>query len=138
MAGLTGAEGLTCLSVLSLGYWVLPVALQLAPMKLMSRYESRTFDRLFLVFLSHVKIRESVIGLSTLRVSVTVSSVIFLFACLFQHRLLVLAMNCFWPRMICVQPDRYWHCLKGNLGETAERRGGARMGLSERYDAILS
>ena len=26
----------------------------------------------------------------------------------------------------------------GNLGKTAKRRGGARMGLSERYDAILS
>ena len=35
-------------------------------------------------------------------------------------------------------PDKYWHCSKGNLGETVERRGGARMGLSERYDAILS
>ena len=32
----------------------------------------------------------------------------------------------------------YWHCFEGNLGETAERQGGARMGLSERYDAILS
>ena len=31
-----------------------------------------------------------------------------------------------------------WHCFEGNLGETAERRGGASMGLSERYDAILS
>ena len=28
--------------------------------------------------------------------------------------------------------------FEGNLGETAERRDGARMGLSERYDAILS
>ena len=28
--------------------------------------------------------------------------------------------------------------FEGNLGETAKRRGGARMGLSERYDAILS
>ena len=42
------------------------------------------------------------------------------------------------PRTICVQPDKYWHCFEGNLGETAERRGRARMGLSERYDAILS
>ena len=41
-------------------------------------------------------------------------------------------------RTICVQPDKYWHCFEGNLGETAERRDGARMGLSERYDAILS
>ena len=31
----------------------------------------------------------------------------------------------------CVQPDKYWHCFEGNLGETAERRGKARMGLSE-------
>ena len=30
------------------------------------------------------------------------------------------------------------YCFEGNLGETAKRRGGARMGLSERYDAILS
>ena len=41
-------------------------------------------------------------------------------------------------RTICVQPDKYWHCFEGNLGETAKRRGGARMGLSECYDAILS
>ena len=39
---------------------------------------------------------------------------------------------------ICVQPDKHWHCFEGNFGETAERRGGARMGLSKRYDAILS
>ena len=31
-----------------------------------------------------------------------------------------------------------WHRFEDNLGETAERRGGARMGFSERYDAILS
>ena len=41
-------------------------------------------------------------------------------------------------RTICVKPDKYWHCFEGNLGETAERRGEARIGLSERYDAILS
>ena len=41
-------------------------------------------------------------------------------------------------RTICVQPDKYWYCFEGNLGKTAERRGGARMGLSERYDTILS
>ena len=41
-------------------------------------------------------------------------------------------------RTIYVQPGKYWHCFEGNLGETAERRDGARMGLSERYDAILS
>ena len=40
-------------------------------------------------------------------------------------------------RMICVQPDKYWHCFEGNLGETFERRGGAPMGLSECYDDIL-
>ena len=40
--------------------------------------------------------------------------------------------------MICVQPGKYWYCFEGNLGETAERRDGALMGLSERYDAILS
>ena len=36
-------------------------------------------------------------------------------------------------RTICVQPDRYWHCFEGNLGETSERWSGARMGLSERF-----
>ena len=41
-------------------------------------------------------------------------------------------------RTIYVQPGRYGHSFEGNLGETAERRGGVRMGLSERYDAILS
>ena len=41
-------------------------------------------------------------------------------------------------RTICVQLDKYWHCFEGNLGETAESWGGARMGLSERYDEILS
>ena len=33
---------------------------------------------------------------------------------------------------------KYWHCFEGNLGETAERQGAAHMGLSKRYDAILS
>ena len=32
-------------------------------------------------------------------------------------------------RATCVQPEKYWHCFGGNLGETAETRGGARMGL---------
>ena len=41
-------------------------------------------------------------------------------------------------RTMCVQPDKRLHCFQGNLRETAERRGGARMGLSERYDATLS
>ena len=39
---------------------------------------------------------------------------------------------------ISVQPGKYWHCLEGNLGETGEKRDGARMSLSEHYDAILS
>ena len=33
---------------------------------------------------------------------------------------------------------KYWRCFEGNLGETAERWGRVRMGLSERYVAILS
>ena len=41
-------------------------------------------------------------------------------------------------RTICVQQDKHWHCFDSNLGETAERQGRARMGLSERYKAILS
>ena len=41
-------------------------------------------------------------------------------------------------RSVFNQANNYWHGFEGNLGETAERRGGARMGLSERYDAILS
>ena len=41
-------------------------------------------------------------------------------------------------RTICVQPEKYWHCFESNVGETAEKQGGARMGLFERYDAILS
>ena len=41
-------------------------------------------------------------------------------------------------RLAGIQPDKYCHCFKDILGKTAERRGGARMGLSERYDAILS
>ena len=39
---------------------------------------------------------------------------------------------------IRVQTDKHWHCFEGNLGETAERRGGARMGLSKRCDGTLS
>ena len=35
---------------------------------------------------------------------------------------------------ICVQPGEHWHCIE----ETAERRGGARMGLPERCDATFS
>ena len=33
---------------------------------------------------------------------------------------------------------KHWHCFRGNCGETAERQGGVRIGLSESYDAILS
>ena len=36
------------------------------------------------------------------------------------------------------QTERDRHCFEGNLGKTAERRGGACMGLSERYNAISS
>ena len=39
---------------------------------------------------------------------------------------------------ISVQPDKHWQCFEGNIGKTAERQGGARMGLSERYDVILN
>ena len=31
---------------------------------------------------------------------------------------------------ICVQPDKHGQCFEDNFGETAERRGGGRMGLS--------
>ena len=31
-------------------------------------------------------------------------------------------------RKICIQPDKYWHCVEGDLGETVERWGGARVG----------
>ena len=41
-------------------------------------------------------------------------------------------------RTICVQPVKHWHCFEGHLKEIDEKRGGARMGLSERYDTILS
>ena len=41
-------------------------------------------------------------------------------------------------RTICVQSGKYWHCFDRNLGETVERWGRARMGLSECYEAILS
>ena len=33
---------------------------------------------------------------------------------------------------ICDQLDKHCHCFEGILGDTAERRGGARMGLSKR------
>ena len=42
------------------------------------------------------------------------------------------------PGTVYVQPGQHWYCFEGNLGETAERRSEARMGLSERFDAILS
>ena len=34
--------------------------------------------------------------------------------------------------------NSFWVIYEGNLRVTAERRDGARMGLSERYDTILS
>ena len=39
---------------------------------------------------------------------------------------------------IFVQPDKHCHCFEGNLEEIANRRGGARMGLSAGCDAILN
>ena len=39
---------------------------------------------------------------------------------------------------ICVQPDKHWHNFEGNLRETSERQGKARMGLSECCNASLS
>ena len=36
------------------------------------------------------------------------------------------------------QSDEHWNRFKGNAGETSERRGGARMGFSERIDTILN
>ena len=47
----------------------------------------------------------------------------------------------FHPRKLAtiyVQPDEHWRRFEGNLGKTAERRSGARMGLSERDNANLS
>ena len=43
-----------------------------------------------------------------------------------------------WEWSIDIQPDKHWHCFEGNAVETAERRGGVHMGLSECYAAILS
>ena len=34
------------------------------------------------------------------------------------------------------QSDEHWKCFKGNVGETSERRGEARMGFSERIDTV--
>ena len=36
------------------------------------------------------------------------------------------------------QQDQHRFCFESKFWETAERRGGTRMGLSERYDAVLS
>ena len=41
-------------------------------------------------------------------------------------------------RTICVQPDKYWNCVEGKIGETAERWGRAGMDLSKCYNAILN
>ena len=38
----------------------------------------------------------------------------------------------------CFQAYQRWNCLEGNRGGTADKRGGARMSLPERYEAILS
>ena len=35
------------------------------------------------------------------------------------------------------QSEEHWNRLKGNVGETSERRGGAHMSFSERIDTIL-
>ena len=40
--------------------------------------------------------------------------------------------------MICVQPDKHWHCFEGELGETAERWDRTHKSLSKPKDAILS
>ena len=36
------------------------------------------------------------------------------------------------------QSDEQWNCLKGDVGTTSERRGGAHMGFSERIDLELN
>ena len=36
------------------------------------------------------------------------------------------------------QSDKHWNCLKGNIGKTSERRGGAHMGFSECIDTSLN
>ena len=36
------------------------------------------------------------------------------------------------------QSDEHWNRIKGNIGETSERRGGAHMGFSESTDTILN
>ena len=36
------------------------------------------------------------------------------------------------------QSDEHWKCFISNVGETSERRGGARMDFSERIDTILN
>ena len=38
--------------------------------------------------------------------------------------------SCLRPGPISVQPDKHWYCIKGSLGEKAERWGRACMGLS--------
>ena len=39
---------------------------------------------------------------------------------------------------MCVQPDKQWHCFEDNLVDTDESWSWKCVGLSERYDAILS
>ena len=36
------------------------------------------------------------------------------------------------------QSDEHWNRVKSNIGGTSERRGGARMGFSERIDNNLN
>ena len=36
------------------------------------------------------------------------------------------------------QSDEHWNRLKGNVGKTSERRGGAHVGFSEHVDTILN
>ena len=36
------------------------------------------------------------------------------------------------------QSDEHWDCLKGNIGETSERRDGVHVGISKRIYTILN
>ena len=37
-----------------------------------------------------------------------------------------------------LQLDEHWNCFNGNIGDSSERRGGARTGFSARIDTILN
>ena len=41
-------------------------------------------------------------------------------------------------RAIVSQSEVHWNCVKGNVGETSERRREAHMGISKRIDATLN